>query len=500
MLVPFVFIDKISKKFGNVYALKNISLSINCSEVIGICGENGAGKSTLVKLLTGLHQPDEGCIHFDNQIKSIKGPAEAQRLGIALVSQELSLAPDLSVLDNIWLGNQQIPFFHKKSKFLNKAIESLELLGLDASVINRPVGLLSLAEKQLVEIARNLCRDARLILMDEPTATLSDREIELLFKAIKRLKADGKSILYISHRITELFSICDRVSILRNGELIKNTNINEINKTSLIELMIGRELNEIYPLKTKCFGQELLKVNGLNLPGIVQDVNFSLKKGQIIGISGQIGSGASEVIRSLAGLNPLASGDIYIEGDLIKLSSRDKMLKKGISFISEDRAAEGIFLKKDIRENLVVSRFSEVMSFGLLNWVKLNIKAKIFAISVGLDHTRLKDEAQNLSGGNQQKIAFGRNIDSLNIKLLIMNEPTRGVDIGARAEIYLILRQFCEKGFGILFHSTDLEEITGLSDQVITMYRGEIKNFYDQNEINFHDILKDITNVLPDAM
>lgn len=486
--------EGISKHFGGIQALSNVSLEIRSGEVLALCGENGAGKSTLVKILMGIHQADSGRIHSEGREVKIRRPADGQDLGVALVSQELSLAPDLSVADNIWLGSRRVPLFHRRAALRRKAAETMAMLGFRGNFIDRPVASLSLAERQLVEIARNLCRDARVLILDEPTAMLSDGEIERTFAAIRRLRAQGTAIVYITHRLGEVFAVCDRATVLRNGEVVGSAPTSALSRERLVEMMIGRQLENIYPPSRDDFAEPLLAVRHLCVPGVVEDIDLTVRRGEIVGIAGQIGSGAADVIRALAGLTPASVGAVRIDGRPVRLGSRSRMLAAGVAFISEDRAGEGLFLKREVRENLIASRYAEFSRAGLVNWRRLTAGARRLAARVGIDVRRLKHKAENLSGGNQQKIAFGRCVDPLAPGLVLMNEPTRGVDVGARADIYTIMREFCVQGFGLLMHSTDLEELLGMSDVVMTLYRGRLVRTYRRSEVDLQDVLADITH------
>lgn len=484
----------ISKHFGGIQALSNVSLEIRSGEVLALCGENGAGKSTLVKILMGIHQPDTGSVFSEGREVKVRSPADGQELGIALVSQELSLAPDLSVADNIWLGSRRVPLFHRRAALRRRAADTMAMLGFRGNFIDRPLVSLSLAERQLVEIARNLCRDARILILDEPTAMLSDGEIERTFAAIRRLRSQGTAIVYITHRLGEVFTICDCVTVLRNGQVVGSAPTSELTREQLVQMMIGRQLENIYPPSRRDFAQPLLAVKDLRIPGVAENISLTVKRGEIVGIAGQIGSGAADVIRALAGLVPASVGAVQIGGKPVALGTRSQMLAAGVAFISEDRAGEGLFLKREVRENLVASRYGEFSRAGLVNWRRLGTGAMRLASRVGIDIRRLRHKAEDLSGGNQQKIAFGRCVDPIRPGLVLMNEPTRGVDVGARSDIYTIMREFCAQGFGLLMHSTDLEELLGMSDIVLTLYRGRLVGTYGHDEVELQRVLADITH------
>lgn len=494
MTPPILAVEGISKHFAGIQALSHVSLEIRSGEVLALCGENGAGKSTLVKILMGIYQPDTGSIFSEGREVRVRSPADGQELGIALVSQELSLAPDLSVEDNIWLGSRRVPMFHRRAALRRRAAETMAMLGFGGSFIDRKVASLSLAERQLVEIARNLCRDARVLILDEPTAMLSDREIERTFAAIRRLRSQGTAIVYITHRLGEVFSICDSATVLRNGQVVGSTPTRELTRERLVEMMIGRQLQNIYPPSRRNSAEPLLSVKDLRIPGVAEDISLTVKRGEIVGIAGQIGSGAADVIRALAGLVPASHGNVEIGGKPVALGTRSRMLATGVAFISEDRAGEGLFLKREVRENLVASRYGEFSRAGLISWRRLSAGAMRLAARVGIDIRRLRHKAEDLSGGNQQKIAFGRCVDPVSPGLVLMNEPTRGVDVGARTDIYTIMREFCAQGFGLLMHSTDLEELLGMSDVVLTLYRGRLVGTYGHGEVELQRVLADITH------
>lgn len=498
---PLLSVSGVSKRFGAVEALKQVSLQAYAGEVLAICGENGAGKSTLMKVLMGIHQPDSGHIEIDGRQMQIANPRMGQSRGIALVSQELSLAPDLSVEDNIWLGSVRVPFLHRTSELRRRAAEALAALGFDAdAVLSRPVGELSIAERQLVEIARNLCRDARVLLLDEPTATLSDSDIERLFQAIAGLRAKGCAVMYITHRIAEVLQICDRATVLRNGEVVGTEPTSRLDRSRLVEMMIGQRLGDVYQHEKRsapAAAEPLLSVRNLVVPGSVSGISFDVYPGQIVGIAGQIGSGAAEVVRAIAGLVPAARGRLSLKGREQAIRSRAAMREAGIAFISEDRAAEGLFLRRPIRENLVAASLAELCTAGYLSPSRLDGRAAAVAAEVGVDAARLAQPAGVLSGGNQQKLAFGRCLAPQGDRvpsLILMNEPTRGVDIGARAELYKIMRGLCRRNFGLLMHTTDLEEMLGLADVILTMYRGRLVKIYPGDRATLATLITDITH------
>jgi ABC-type sugar transport system ATPase subunit len=491
---PALSVRGLWKSFGAILALKDVSLDITPGEIRAICGENGAGKSTLVKLLTGVYQPDDGEVLVGGETRVIANPRTAQELGIALVAQELSVCPDLSVEDNIWLGSVRVPFFHKQAALRRRAREALDRLGVDHIALDTPTHRLAIGERQLVEIARMLTRDARVLILDEPTATLSDSEIERIFAALLALKREGRSIIYITHRLAEVFRICDSVSVMRNGEHVATRPVGEIDRQGLIEMMLGRSFTEMYPEPAAADGSAALTVSDLSVPGSVVRFSMSVPRGRIACIAGQVGSGAVEVVSALAGLEHEATGRILVHGKPVRPGSTAAALRHNIMFVSGDRAEEGVFRRLSVRDNLVATRLGAKTRLGMLNPGSLRATARDLAARVGVDRRRLRSLADELSGGNQQKLAFGRCIDRGRDGVLVMNEPTRGIDVGARADIYRIMREFCAKGYALVMTSSDLEEVIGIGDIIITMYRGRQVGRYARHEVTMHRLVSDITH------
>ena len=491
--------NRISKSYQGVAALQEVSFSLAPGEIRALCGENGAGKSTFVKILMGIVQPDSGTMTIDGEAQIIRDSQHAQSLGLGLVAQELSLAPHLSVLDNIWLGSTEVPFLHRRRTLRERARKALATLGHGDWDLDRTVGSLTIAQRQLVEIARLLARDARVLILDEPTATLSDADIARILGILANLRAQGRSIIYITHRLGEVFEICDSVTVLRNGRHIATEPVGAVTRTRLVEAMLGRSFAEMYPAAAERSDDGArVVVRGLNVPGVLSDFSMVAPRGRILCIAGQIGSGASMVTRALAGLVPTAAGSVTVDGRPLHLGSAPDRAGRNVLFIPDDRATEGLFPEMTVRDNLVAASLGATTRLGMLSWPALHRISARLAERVGVDRRRLKSPANTLSGGNQQKLLFGRALASAEPGVLLMNEPTRGIDVGARAEIYRIMRELCDHGAALIMTSSDLEEVVGLADIVLTLYRGRLVARYVGGDIAMSAILADITHPAPE--
>jgi ABC-type sugar transport system ATPase subunit len=488
-------VNNVSKSYPGVTALQNVSFSLGAGEIHAICGENGAGKSTFVKILMGIVQPDSGTISIDGQIQTVRSPQQAQGLGLGLVAQELSLAPHLSILDNIWLGSTEVPFLHRRAHLRKRAQEALATLGLDDWDVDRLVSTLTIGQRQLVEVARLLARDARVLILDEPTATLSDADIERILGILKVLRSQGRSIIYITHRLGEVFSLCDSVTVLRNGQHVATQPVSAVTRAQLVEMMLGRSFADMYPKATdyRHNGDRVI-VEGLNVADALHDFSMVAPRGRIVCIAGQIGSGANMVTRALAGLVPAATGKVTVDGKPLRLGSVPHCVQRNVLFVSDDRAGEGLFPQMTVMDNLIATRLDVSARLGVLSWPALRRLGAELAGRVGVDRQRLKSQSVTLSGGNQQKLLFGRALASAEAGVLLMNEPTRGIDVGARAEIYRIMRELCGRGAALIMTSSDLEEVVGVADVVITLYRGRVVARYERERITMSSILGDITH------
>lgn len=488
-------VEGLGKSYTGVRALHEVSFSLGPGEIRGICGENGAGKSTFVKILMGITQPDSGSIRIAGRAREIPGPRQAQGMGLGIVAQELSLAPHLSILDNIWLGSAGVPMLHRRQALRERAQRALDALGVGDWDLNGQVGTLTMGQRQIVEIARLLARDAQVLILDEPTATLSDSEIERILAVLRELKAQGRSVIYISHRLGEIFELCDTVTVFRNGECVATKPVQEVSREGLIELMLGRPFDEMYPQHhANPDAGNALVIERLTVPGMVHDFSAVAPRGKILCVAGQIGSGAAMVTRAAAGLLPDAIGRLTLDGKTLRLGSVPHCVARNVFFLSEDRAAEGLFPPMKVLDNLVATRLHAHAPLGVLSWRALRRIATDLAERVGVDRNRLGTAAVNLSGGNQQKLLFGRTLERTEPGVLLMNEPTRGIDVGARAEIYRLMRKLCDLGYALVMTSSDLEEVVGIADIVVTMYRGRTVARYEGERIAMSTILADITH------
>lgn len=465
----------ISKRFGGVQALRNVSLEAEGGQVHALMGENGAGKSTLMKILSGAYAPDDGEILLGGQQLSIDSPHAAREHGISVIYQEFSLAKHLSVAENIYLHDlgAGTPIV-RWSKLKARAQQQLDALGFGELDVSRPVSELSIAEQQIVEICKALSRPSRVLVFDEPTAVLTERETKRLFKLIERLKRDRVCIIYISHRLEEIFHLCDVATVLKDGAYVTTVKIGDIDEAQLVHLMVGRELGDLFPLRDATIGKPVLEVRNLLAGDRVRDVSFEVRAGEVLGFSGLVGSGRTETMRAIFGADPKDAGQIRLDGQVIECRRPRHGVLNGIGMLPEDRKQQGALLDLSIRENAMMKPRNSQARMGW--W--LDHDAELQETQALLKRLRVKArdteiEVSSLSGGNQQKVALMKWV-SAKCKVLILDEPTRGVDIGAKIEIYQIINQLAESGVAIIVVSSDMPEIIGLCDRVLVMRTGTI--------------------------
>jgi len=481
----------IDKSFSGNQVLTNVDIEIKHGEIHALMGENGAGKSTLVKVLTGIHPRDNGVVKLDGKEVTFTNPKEAEEKGIIVIHQELNIIPHLTVAENMFLGKE---LTYGKTGILNtkamkkQTVQSLKRLGVTNIHPDETAGNLSVGQQQMVEIARAIATDAKLIVMDEPTAALTDREIESLFKVIDSLKTQGVSIIYISHRMEEIFNICDRITILRDGQYIGTENIAETSFEEIVKMMVGRELGEQFPERDRPVGDVIFEVANLGRAGYFKDINFDIKEGEILGVAGLMGAGRSEVMEVIFGFHKKDSGSIKLNGKNLTIKHPRDAVKAGIGFITEDRKSKGLVIDASIRENIALTNLKTISSGGVISNSKENKMVIELIKRLHVRTTGGGQEVKSLSGGNQQKVVIAKWL-GINPTILILDEPTRGVDVGAKKEIYSIMNKLTESGVAIIMISSELPEVLGVSDRIMVMYEGEITAFLNRDEADQERIM-----------
>ena len=479
---PIIELIKIHKQFPGVYALKDISLDIKPGEVHALMGENGAGKSTLIKIMSGAYMPDSGSYLIDGREANINSTYDAIEKGISVIYQELNVASNLSIAENVYYGCLPVNKFGKVdwNKLYAQTQIYLDEIGLAESP-KMKVGYLSVAKQQMVEIAKSLSKRPRVIIMDEPTSALSPKEIDNLFSVINRLRKKGTGILYVSHKLDEIFTIADRVTVMRDGEYVGTERTENLNTDKLISMMVGRNLCDMYPKTQSKIGDKVLEVNGLTTE-YVKDITFHVRKGEIVGFSGLMGAGRTELARALFGADERLNGEIRIDGKRIPPDSTRSAVKCGLGMVPESRKDEGIFPNLCVRKNMTIST---IRQFTKLASVKGELEQKRVETMIGdlkVKTPGLHQLIVNLSGGNQQKVIVARWLLKDDLKVLIIDEPTRGIDVGAKAEIYGILDRLAQAGLAIIMMSSEMCEILSMCDRVYVMKNGKITGEFGREE------------------
>ncbi len=467
--------SNITKRYPGVLALNRVHLELNKGEVHCLLGENGAGKSTLMKILAGAQPMDDGEILLDGIPTTIESPHHAQRLGIAMIHQEFSLLPHLSVAENIFLGREpawrRTPFIDQRRMHQDAASLLARIdLAVDPA---RTVHSLSVAQQQMVEIAKALSLNARIIAMDEPSACLTDHELRALFNLIRSLKQEGIGIIYISHRLEEVFEIGDRITVMRDGEYVATRGVGEITRDDIIRMMVDRELSEEFPRHGATRGEERLRVESLKRDGAFSDVSFSLHRGEIVGLTGLVGSGRTEVARAIFGADTFTFGSVYLDSEVVHVQSPQKAIAAGIGLLTEDRKHQGLVLDMTVRENISLANLAALLRGPFIRSSRESKTADQFVEELRIKTPSVEQIVKNLSGGNQQKVVLARWLFT-NARVLIFDEPTRGVDVGAKVEIYNLINRLVERGVAILLISSELPEILGMCDRVLVMCAGKI--------------------------
>ena len=471
---PILTVRGVTKSFPGVRALKGVDLTIWPGEVHALVGENGAGKSTLMKILAGAQPPDGGEIAIDGKPVHFHSPHQARAAGIGIIYQELTIAPNLTVAGNVFLGSEKrhLGFLTDTAAMVRETQQVLDRLGARFKAAQRAAHL-SIAEQQQVEIARALFYKSRILVMDEPTTALSDRETDRLFDVVRQLRSEGLAIIYISHRMAEIYELGDRLSVFRDGEYVGELTRPEFTSYRIIEMMVGRKLEELYPEKTAAHGDVVLRVRNMSDKEHVKNASFELRSGEVLGLAGLVGAGRTELARLIFGADPKESGEVHLEGKLVDIKHPIDAVQQGIGYVPEDRKLAGAFLQMSCRDNIAMNILSRNAKAGIIDFKYINERSKVQAKALSLRAASLWVRAGGLSGGNQQKLLLARWLE-INPKVLILDEPTRGVDIGAKAEIYAVIQQLADKGMAVVFISSELPEIIGVCKRVIVMREGVV--------------------------
>lgn len=470
-----ITMENIYKAFGTNQVLTGVDFDLLDGEVHALMGENGAGKSTMMNVLTGLHAGDSGVIKIDGKETYFKNPKEAEQSGITFIHQELNIWPDMTVLENLFIGKELKNSFGLLKINEMKTLAKKQFDRLAVSIpLDKEAGSCSVGEQQMIEIAKALMTEAKVIIMDEPTAALTEREISKLFDVISSLKKEGVSIVYISHRMEEIFSICDRITIMRDGKTVDTKAIPETNFDEVVRKMVGRELTDRFPKRNPNPAETVLEVKGLTKKGHFEDVNFSVRAGEIVGVSGLMGAGRTEIMRAIFGLDGIDGGEIWLKGEKVTIKTPEQAVKAGIGFITEDRKDEGLILDFSIRDNMVLPTLYSFAPKGIINE-----KSETDFVNMLIKRLTVKTESPDiavgkLSGGNQQKVVIAKWV-GIGQKLLILDEPTRGVDVGAKREIYQLMNELTDRGVAIIMVSSELPEVLGMSDRILVVHEGKIK-------------------------
>ncbi len=478
---PILRMEGISKEFPGVLALNNVQLEVLPGEIMGLLGENGAGKSTLMKILSGVYKKDTGRILLEGHDIEVRNPHQAQMLGITIIYQELNLMPNLTVAENVFIGREPNRFSLIKWQQLNEQTHALiSHLGIQLSPTTR-VANLSVAEQQMVEIARALSVKARVIIMDEPTSALTKNEVQHLFTTIRDLKAQGLGIIFISHRMEEVFEICDRITVLRDGEYVGTVQATESSPDEIIRMMVGRAVSEYFGQGQGSGGDIVLDVRNLSRVGtredpdkkVLKNISFQVRQGEIVGLAGLVGAGRTELARSVFGVDPRNSGEIAIDGKPVQINAPRDAIQLGIGMVPEDRKLQALFLAMSVEENASMASLDRVSRFGFVQRHKQRASVREYVDDLSIRLARYEQKVLDLSGGNQQKVVIARWL-ALKPKILIMDEPTRGIDVGAKAEVHSLMRQLAQRGVAVLMISSELPEVLAMSDRVLVMHEGEL--------------------------
>ncbi|NRD76900.1 sugar ABC transporter ATP-binding protein [Bacillus sp. BRMEA1] len=492
--IPVVEMKNISKSFSGNKVLENVGFQLLPGEIHALMGENGAGKSTLIKIMTGIYERDAGQVLVKGEEVHFNSPKEAEQAGIAVIHQELNIIPYLTVYQNMFLGKDLTVGklgITRDREMKRKTKEYLNRLGIDLDP-DIEAGNLSVGQQQMIEIARAVAANTEVLIMDEPTAALTDREIESLFKVIASLKEQGVGIVYVSHRMEEIFQICDRISVLRDGHFIDVKEVAKTNFDEIVKLMVGRQLGERFPERDTKLGPERLRVEHLTTAGLFEDISFSVQQGEIVGVAGLMGAGRTEIMQAIFGYRSLHSGKVFIDGKESTIKTPFDAMKAGIAFVTEDRKNQGLILELSVRENLSITNLTKISKNSIIS-----AKTEISLIDEMIEKLHIKTSGReltvkSLSGGNQQKIVIGKWL-GIQPKILILDEPTRGVDVGAKKEIYQLMNELTKQGVSIIMVSSELPEILGMSDRILVIREGKLTAVLPKAEASQEKIMQAAT-------
>ncbi|MEV0628098.1 sugar ABC transporter ATP-binding protein [Nonomuraea wenchangensis] len=485
---PVLSLLQVSKAFGAVRAVREVSLELRAGEAHALAGENGAGKSTLVKILSGVHRPDSGRILLDGQPVEFAGPADAQRAGVAVIYQEPTLFPDLSVMENIFMGRQPRARLGLDRRAMRAATAELfARLGVQLDP-DRPARGLSIADQQLVEIAKALSRQARVLVMDEPTAALSGQEVARLFGVAGTLREQGVALLFISHRLEEIFELCQRVTTLRDGALVATDPIGDLTPDALVRRMVGREMEALFPKQDTTAGEVALSVRRLTREGVFTDVSFEVRRGEIVALAGLVGAGRSEVARAVFGIDRWDAGAVEVDGRRLRPARPTAAMAAGLALVPEDRRQQGLVMDLSIERNIGLAGLAALRRGPLISRLAERERARDWAVRLRLKFARLGDPVNVLSGGNQQKVVLAKWL-ARRPSVLIVDEPTRGIDVGTKAEVHRLLSELAASGVAVLMISSELPEVLGMADRVLVMHEGRLVAELDRAEASEESVM-----------
>jgi ribose transport system ATP-binding protein len=496
--MDFLYLKQVSKSYDGTQALRNVDFSANTGEVHAIAGENGAGKTTLVKIIAGALERDAGEISLNGSTVKLGTPFSARRLGIRAVYQEFSMIPHITVAENILIGQmptRRLKWWVNWNLAYRKAEEILNGIGFTGINVRTILSRLSVSQQQMVEIAKAVAEKPRILILDEPSAVLSRQELKRLFGLIQMLKEQSTLILYISHRLDEIFEVADRITVLKDGQLVGTVRSKEVNENQLIKMMVGRDLKEIYPLRRSKPDEEIFSVRGLSQEDSFSNISFSLARGEILGLFGLVGSGRTQVARCIFGAEQPTSGEILLKGKVVKPKSPRAAVKASISLLTEDRKRDGLVMSCSIRDNISLATMKQMSRLGFLNRRLQDNQVLSKVQELNINPPQIERLVRTLSGGNQQKVVLAKWLLS-QTKVLILDEPTRGVDVATKVEIYHIIGDLADKGIGILFISSELPEILGMSDRVLVMREGRLVGEFTKAEYSEENLLAAAAGVI----